>query len=258
MTTSSPLIRVADFDVDVVRKDIKNLHLGVYPPFGRVRVAAPSGFDDEAVRLAVVARLPWIKKQRQKMHDQPRQTQREFIDGETHYVWGRPHRLRVVEAARAQVATTGDRLDLHVRSTADRDARARVLDRWYRDELAAAVEELVAKWAPRIGVRAPTHGIRRMKTKWGTCKPERSHIWLNLELAHKPRECLEFIVVHELIHLIERKHTDRFFTLMSKYMPAWQQHREVLNRSPLGHQTWGPEAAGMAHPTQPPRSLVNG
>jgi predicted metal-dependent hydrolase len=212
----------------------------VYPPFGRVRVAAPPALDDDAVRLAVVARLPWIRKQRQQMLSQPRQSTREMVDGESHYAWGRLYRLRIVEdGARQKLSLKGDaRLQLHVPAGADRDARERRLASWYRDELKAAVPSLITKWAPILGVNEPNWTIRRMKTKWGTCKPDQVRIWLNLELAKKAPECLEYIVVHEMTHLLERNHTERFYDLMNKLMPQWRSHREVLNRAPLADEDW--------------------
>jgi predicted metal-dependent hydrolase len=174
------------------------------------------------------------------MQDQPRQTTREMVDGETHYVWGRPYRLRVVEdIGRAAVTLTPDgRLLLHVRRGSDHTSRSRRLETWYRQELRRCVPTLISKWAPLLQVDEPTWGIRQMKTKWGTCNRDRAHVWLNLELAHKASECLEYIVVHEMVHLLERNHTERFFDLMTHVMPQWQRHREELNRAPLGHQEW--------------------
>jgi predicted metal-dependent hydrolase len=240
MSTSSPVIHVAGFDVNIVRKNIKNLHLAVYPPFGRVRVAVPPALDDEAVRLAVVSRLAWIRKQRKQIQSQARQTERDMVEGETHYVWGRKHRLRIVEdGARQRAIFKGDaRLELHVSRGADRDARQRRLAAWYRDELKAAIPALISQWAPMLGVEEPDWGVRRMKTKWGTCKPDQRKIWLNLELAKKAPECLEFIVVHEMTHLLERNHTERFFDLMNKHLPQWRMLRDELNGLPLADEEW--------------------
>lgn len=244
MNTRSSVVHVADFDVDVVRKDIKNLHLAVYPPFGRVRVAAPEILDDEAIRLAVVARLAWVQRKRREVRDQERQSEREMMDGETHYAWGRAYRLRVLEDnARRRVFFTGDgRLELHVPAGADRDARERRLAAWYREELRAAIPGVIGLWAPRLRVDEPSWAIKRMKTKWGTCNPRAHRIWLNLELAKKPRACLEFIVVHELVHLLERNHTSRFYELMDQFMPGWRTVREILNRAPLADEEWGAQA----------------
>lgn len=240
MSTSSPVIHVAGFDVDVVRKNIKNLHLGVYPPFGRVRVAAPPALDDDAVRLAVVSRLPWIRKQRKQLQNQARQTRRELVDGESHYAWGRKYRLRIIEdGARRRVTFRGDAwLELHVPKGADRDTRERRLAAWYRDELKTAIPGLITAWASVLEVHEPAWVVRRMKTKWGTCKPNQGKIWLNLELAKKSPECLEYVVVHEMVHLLERNHTERFYDLMNGFMPHWRRHREELNRAPLANEEW--------------------
>jgi predicted metal-dependent hydrolase len=240
MNTSTAIIRVAGFDVEVIRKDIKNLHLGVYPPLGRVRVAAPSAVDNEAVRLAVISRLPWIRRQRSKLHGQVRQTSRKMVNGETHYAWGRQYRLRVVEdGSRQRVTFKGnDRLELHVGRGADQDSRERRLTEWYREELKKAIPGLVGAWAPIVGVAAPSWAVRRMKTKWGTCKADQNRIWINLELAKKPPECLDYIVLHEMAHLIERHHNDRFVGLLDSAMPQWRTRRDELNMAPLAHEDW--------------------
>ena len=240
MTTSSPVIRVHDFEVDIVRKEIKNLHLAVYPPFGRVRVAAPPQLDDDAIRLAIISRLSWVTKQRKRMLEQLRQTRRDLVDGETHYIWGRPYRLCIVEdPAPARVRVLSNRtVALHVRPGADRAARSRRLDSWYREQLDAAIPGLVSHWAAVLDVDEPTWGIRRMKTKWGTCNRERRHLSLNLELAQKEPTCLDYIVVHEMVHLLERTHTDRFYRLLTDAMPNWINRREALNRTVLAHQEW--------------------
>lgn len=240
MSTKTPVIQVADFDVDIVRKEIKNLHIGVYPPFGRVRVAAPTSLKDEAIRLAVISRLAWIRKKRKQIVEQARQSRREMTDGETHYIWGRRYRLRVVEdGARRRVdVKENDWLELHVPNGADRDARARRLTEWYREQIKAEIPPVIQEWAPILGVSEPAWAVRRMRTKWGTCKPDQAKIWLNLELAKKPPECLEYIVVHEMIHLIERNHTDRFYALQDRFMPSWRSRREVLNREPLAEEEW--------------------
>ena len=221
MSINSPVVSVAGVDVAVVRKDIKNLHLGVYPPFGRIRVAVSPSLDDDAVRLAVVSRLTWIRKQRKQLQSQARQTRRQMVDGETHYAWDRKYRLRVIEdGGRQPVSFKGTaRLELHVPTGADREVRERRLAAWYRCELKVAIPKLVSAWAPVLGVDEPLWAVRRMKTKWGTCKPDQAKIWLNLELAKKPPECLEYIVVHEMVHLLERNHTERFYTLMEHFMP---------------------------------------
>lgn len=244
MSTKSPVIHVRDLDVDVTRKDIKNLHIGVYPPFGRVRVAAPTGLDDDSIRLAVISRLAWISDKQKRIRAQARQTHREMVEGESHFVWGQKLRLRIVESnSRSRVELgTGGRLDLYIRPGTDRDGRERRLREWYRRELKDAIPRLIENWAPILGVRPTMWTVRRMKTKWGTCNPDAGRIWLNLELAKKPPECLEFIVVHEMVHLLERNHTPRFYELMNRFMPDWETRREVLNQAPLAAETWTSEA----------------
>ena len=226
--------------VEVVRKDIKNLHLGVYPPKGRVRVAVPLRLDDEAVRLAVISRLGWIRRQQKGLEGQDRQSQREMITGESHYVQGRRYRLSVIEhdgPARVSLPNNTT-MELRVRPGTDRDKREAVLHRWYRQRLRKQIPELVAKWEPEVGVAVAEWRIKRMKTRWGTCNVDVRRIWLNLELVKKPAVCLEYILVHEMAHFLERHHNERFKELMDRLMPKWRLHREELNRSPLAHENW--------------------
>ena len=232
--------QVRGIKVEVVRKDIKNLHLGVYPPMGRVRVAVPLVISDEAVRLAVIDKLGWIKRQKTRFAQQPRQSQREMVNGESHYFLGKRYRLRVHEVdAPARVAVRGiASLDLFVRPDTLPEQRDAVLQRWYRDQLKGLVPALMAKWQPVIGVQANHWGIKKMKTKWGSCNPTTKRLWLNLELAKKPQVCLEYIVVHELVHLLERRHSERFTALMDRFLPNWRVCRDVLNSGVLGHETW--------------------
>lgn len=236
----SHYIKVSDLRVEVVRKDIKNLHLGVYPPSGRVRVAAPLVVDDEAVRLAVIGKLGWIKRQRARFQAQPRQSQRRMVSGESHYFLGRRYRLRVVEqAGAARIALRGKAsMDLFIHAGSSIEQRERVLSGFYRNQLKSLVPELLDKWVPVLGVEPPSWGIKKMKTKWGTCSIQARRIWLNLELAKKPIGCLEYILVHELVHLLERQHNDRFRMLMDRFMPQWQLHRDALNDSILAHERW--------------------
>lgn len=240
MTIEQAQMEVGGITVEVVRKPIKHLHLAVYPPHGRVRVAVPLRLNDDAVRLAVVGRLPWIRRQRERFAQQERQSAREMVTGESHYVGGRRYRLHVIE----HPGTAGGRLpnnttlELRVRPGATTAQRAAVLERWYRDRLRAQIPALIRKWEPTIGVRVATWGIKKMKTRWGTCNINAQRIWLNLELAKKPAACLEYVVVHELVHLLERYHNARFQQLMDEFMPQWRFHRDELNRSPLMHQDW--------------------
>ena len=234
-------ISVSGIAVEVVRKDIKNLHLGVYPPMGRVRVAAPLVVNDEAVRLAVIDKLGWIKRQRAKFAKQPRQSEREMVNGESHYFLGRRYRLRVHEQeGAARVALRGvASMNLFVRPGSNVEKREAVLQDWHRTSLRSVIADMLAQWQPTLGVQTAHWGIKKMKTKWGSCNVSARRIWLNLELAKKPVQCLEYIVVHELVHLLERNHTERFTALMDRHLPDWRTRREVLNGSPLGHEAWG-------------------
>ena len=231
---------VSDLTVEVVRKNIKNLHLGVYPPNGRVRVATPLLISDEAVRLAVIGKLGWIKRQQAKFEAQPRQSQREMVSGESHYFLGRRYRLRVVETnAQVKVVLQGNTvLELHVRPATTTEERERALQSWYREQLKLLIPPLLAKWQPVLGVVANDWGVKKMKTRWGSCNIRARHVWFNLELVKKPAQCLEYVVVHELLHLLERNHNDRFKALMDAYLPHWRLIREELNNAPLGHEQW--------------------
>lgn len=237
---TSQQIMVRDIPVEIVRKDIKNLHLGVYPPDGRVRVAVPLRLDNEAVRLAVIARLGWIRRQRQAFEQQARQSEREMVTGESHYVAGRRYRLNVIEhAGPASVHLPNMRtLELRVRAGSSRDARATVLERWYRQRLREQIPALIAKWEPEIGVTVAAWGIKRMKTRWGTCTIAARRIWLNVELAKKSAACLEYILVHEMVHLRERHHNVRFTQTMDRLLPQWRQYRDELNQAPLANEDW--------------------
>jgi hypothetical protein len=233
-------IEVGGIAVEVVRKEIKHLHVGVYPPHGRVRVAAPRRFDDEAIRLAVVSRLGWIRRKQSGFEQQDRQSQRELVTGESHYYLGRRYLLDVVERAGPSRVLLADNttMRLQVRPGADRDARDAVLQRWYRRRLREQIPGLVAKWEPKVGRTVAVVRIKRMKTRWGSCNAEARRIWLNLELVKKPVGCLEYILVHEMVHLIERHHTERFRELMDTLMPRWRISRDELNRAPLAHEEW--------------------
>lgn len=240
MSTEAHRLSVGGLYVDVVRKPIKNLHVGVYPPHGRVRVAAPLAVSDDAVRLAVVTRLPWIKRQRARFAAQSRQSERAYISGETHYFMGRPYRLRLIEGAPAGRVhiRSAKTLDLFIRNGSDRAARERVFLSWYRDELRSHAAPLVEKWASKLPVSMPVWGIKRMKTKWGSCNVDAGRIWLNLELAKKPPQSVEYVVAHELVHFLERQHSERFVALMDSALPNWRVLRDELNAEPLAHEEW--------------------
>lgn len=240
MSTRSPEIRVSGLPVQIVRKDIKNLHLGVYPPHGRVRVAAPLRVSDDAVRLAVIGKLAWIKRQRANFAGQERQSAREYISGESHYFLGKRYRLNViVKDGPAHVAIRNNRsIDLFVREESDTAQRERVFQTWYRQQLKTLIPPLIVQWEAIVGVKVADWGVKRMKTKWGACNIKARRIWLNLELVKKPIKCLEYIIVHEMVHLLERHHNNRFTALMDMYLPQWCLYREEMNRAPLGHESW--------------------
>jgi len=242
MNTTSAYLTVRGIDIDVIYKDIKNLHIGVYPPLGRVRVAAPERLNDEHVRLAVVHRLPWIKKQRREVLAVERLSHREMVTGESHFVWGIRLRLKVIERpGRGHVEVDRERLLLYVADGTSTAGRLDILQRWQRQQLRERIPMLVAKWEPIVGQEVPRWSIRRMKTKWGSCNRQTGHMWFNLELAAKHPDCLEYIVVHEMTHLLERNHGERFTTLMDKFMPDWRARRDQLNAAPLAAQRWGVE-----------------
>lgn len=250
MSTETDRITVGDLVVEVVHKDIKNLHLGVYPPHGRVRVAAPLTVSDDAVRLAVIGKLGWIKRRQATFEAQPRQSRREMVSGESHYFLGRRYRLRVHEHdGPAAVALHGRAsIDLFVRPGTTAEQREAALQRWYREQLRALIPPLLEKWQPILDVRAADWGIRKMKTRWGSCNVAARHVWLNLELAKKPERCLEYVVAHELAHLRERRHNERFIGLMDRHLPDWRGVRDELNHLPLGHESWRHPAPRPFHP----------
>src|SRR6266705_4606835 len=240
MSTEKHQIIVNDLVVDVVRKNIKNLHLGVYPPAGRVRVAAPLRVNDEAVRLFTISRLAWIKRQQAKFAGQERQSAREYVSGESHYFQGNRYLLNVLyhQGSPAVSLRNNKTMDLFVRTGSDTSVRERVLTTWYRRRLKEEIAPLMAKWEAITGVKVAEWGVKQMKTRWGTCNAEARRIWLNLELVKKPVHCLEYLIVHELIHLLERRHNDRFVALMDLHLPGWRQYRQELNAAPLAHDSW--------------------
>ena len=240
MSTEQHRITIHGLVVDVVRKNIKNLHLGVYPPAGRVRVAAPLQVNDEAVGLFIISRLAWIKRQQAKFEGQERQSAREYVSGESHYYRGNRYLLNVVydKSTPAVIIRNNKTMDLYARPGSDTAARERILIAWYRRRLKEEITPLIAKWEVITGIKVAEWGVKQMKTRWGTCNIEAQRIWLNLELIKKPARCLEYIIVHEMIHLLERHHNERFIAYMNRFMPLWQFYREELNREPLGHETW--------------------
>ncbi|MBD2096821.1 M48 family metallopeptidase [Trichocoleus sp. FACHB-591] len=231
---------VSGIAVQVVRKPIKNLHLSVCPPEGHVRIAVPLHMTDDNVRLAVITRLSWIKKQQASFQDQPRQSEREMVTGESHYLFGKRYRLEAIErrGRHEVVIKNNSTLQLFVNPGTSTQKRSLVLNDWYRSQLKARIPDLLSHWQSIIGQQVSNWGIKKMKTKWGSCNIDQRRIWLNLELAKKPTECLEYVLVHELVHLLERHHNERFKAHMDKYFPQWQRSQDVLKREPLAYENW--------------------
>lgn len=232
-------IDLGDMRIEVLRKDIKNLHLSVLPPHGRVRVAAPRQMNLDTIRVFVISKLEWIRRQQRKMDAQQREAPREYLDRESHYVWGRRYLLkRIEEKAAPSVELRHSRLVLQVRPGTDEARSREILEVWYREQVRLAVPSLIAKWEPVMGVKVGRVFVQRMKTRWGSCNPESQSIRLNTDLAKKPPECLEYIMVHEMAHLLEPTHNPRFRSLMNLFMPQSQHLKDELNRLPVRHENW--------------------
>lgn len=240
MITEHSHIEVSGIGVEIRRKAIKNLHVGVYPPDGRVRVAAPRHLDDEAVRLAIVSRLSWIRRQQQSFAQQTRQSAREMVTGESHYFEGKRYRLNVVEQSGNPCVrvVNNSTLELRIPPGTHQESRQQIFERWYRRQLKAQVPALLSHWEGVVGVEVADCRVKKMKTKWGSCNVEAKRIWLNLELVKKPSPCLEYILVHEMVHFLERHHTNRFRDLMDQFMPDWRLRKAELNETPLAHEDW--------------------
>ena len=232
-------IQLGDIAVDVAHKRVKNVHLSVYPPTGAVRISAPEHMSLETVRVFAISKLDWIKREQRKLREQARETPREYLERESHFVWGERKLLTIEEVdAPPSVTLLSKQLLLRVRPDSDEDKRQAVVARWYRDQVRAALFPLLAKWEPRIGVAVEQVFVQKMKTKWGSCNSEFGNIRLNSELAKKPPGCLEYILVHEMIHLLEPTHNNRFKRLLDGFLPQWRECRDELNRAPLAHEEW--------------------
>ena len=232
-------IQLGDIALDVVRKDIKNVHLSVHPPTGKVRIAAPARMSLDNIRVFAIAKLTWIRQQQKKLLEQERESPREFLNRESHYVWGKRYLLSVIERdAPAAVELNHSRLVLQVRPDADLARMQALLEEWYREQMKAAVPALTSKWEPLMGVKVERLFVQRMKTKWGSCNHVARTVRLNTDLAKKPRECLEYILVHEMVHLIEPTHNTRFIELMNWFLPNWKSRQQLLNRLPVRHESW--------------------
>jgi hypothetical protein len=232
-------LKLGDISVDVVFKNIKHVHLSVHPPLGRVRISAPTRMSLDTIRVFAVSKIGWIKKQQQKLRDQERETPREYLDRESHYAWGKRYLLKVFEDdAPSKVELKHSQMLLRVRPATNDTKKQAIVEAWYRAQIRAAVPHLIAKWERLMGVKVARFFVQRMKTKWGSCNPRRRTVRLNTELAKKPQEFLEYVTVHEMVHLIERTHNARFVALMDQFMPKWQFYRDQLNRLPVSHEDW--------------------
>jgi predicted metal-dependent hydrolase len=232
-------LKLGNIGIEVEQKDIKNIHLSVYPPEGRVRIAAPSKMDMDSIRVFAISKLQWIKDQKETLLNQEREPKREFLDNESHYFFGKRYLLKIHELnTTPKVEIDHKYIHLYIRPNTSTDKRRIIIDEWYRSELKKITPELIHKWEQKIGVASNEFGIKKMKTKWGTCNTQAKRIWLNLELCKKPKECIEYVIVHELVHLLERRHNQRFVMFMDKFMPKWRFHRDELNRLPYSHTNW--------------------
>lgn len=219
--------------IDVVRKNVKNINIRIYPPSGKVRVAVPLSISDDMITQVVVKKLEWIKRQKAKFRAQLRPETLRMVSGETLYFLGSAYQLRIFEHSGLSHDYVELRnnayLDLYIRPDIDTEQRKKLLQEWYRKQLRLLIPPIIEKWQPVLGVEVLDWRIRRMKTRWGSCNIQAQRIWLNLELAKKPVQCLEYVVVHEMMHLLERYHNDRFTALMDRHLPEWRLHRGELN-----------------------------
>ncbi len=232
-------IKLGDIDVDVIYKDIKNVHLSVYPPNGRVRVSVPLRMDIENIRIYAISKMGWIKKQQLKVLSQKRETKREYLTRESHYYLGKRYLLKVIEQDKPpKVILQHNTIELYIRRGSSANQKQIILDKWYRQQLKSIVPKYIAELEEKMDLKVAEYGIKKMKTKWGTCNTKARRIWLNLELAKKPIEYTEYILAHEMIHLIVRHHNDQFIAYLNKFIPKWRHYKEELNRSALGYVDW--------------------
>ncbi|WP_457646972.1 M48 family metallopeptidase [Profundibacter sp.] len=235
----SEMIELGEISIAVTRKDIKNVHLSVHPPDGRVTLVAPTGTRLEVARAYAISKLRWIRAQQEKLENQARETPREFIGRESHYLWGRRYLLTVVEHdAKPSVTLDHKRITLSLRPGGDQEKRASVIHEWHKSLLHGLIPPLIEKWEPRLGVAVNAYFLQRMKTKWGSCNHRAGHIRLNTELVKKPKDLVEYVVVHEMIHLLEPTHSERFVALLSEHFPTWREARAELNALPLTAEAW--------------------
>lgn len=233
-------ISIRGIPIQVIKKNIKNLHVSVLPPTGRVRITSPLKMKDEAIRMAIISRSSWIKKQQIKFQNQKRQSIREYVSGESHYFLGKPYRLKVVETNdKSNISIKGKtQIILEILKGTSLDNRGYQFSKWYRIQLKQVIDKLIIKWEKKMNVKVNKVGIRHMKTRWGSCNQQKKSIWLNLELIKKPSACIEYVLVHEFCHLTEKKHNDAFLKLMDKNIPKWRMFKDELNKMPLSYEKW--------------------
>lgn len=228
-------ITVAGIPIEVTRKARqKNLYIRVNPPEGNVTVSAPAEATEDAIRYYVLRKIPEITKIRDRLLAQPRQSKREYVSGEACYLWGKPYMLQVnYEGNRYKIEKTPQRIIMHAPEGASDKSREKALTEWYRGELKRVLPNILKQCEERIGVKTSTCNIKYMRTRWGSCNIDEKRILINLQLVHKPIECLEYVVTHELVHLLERNHTNRFRALVEKYYPNWKEAKQLLSAMPL-------------------------
>jgi predicted metal-dependent hydrolase len=232
-------LHLGDISVDLVFKDIKNVHLSVHPPTGRVRIAAPEHMDIAKIRLFALLKLDWIKRHQKGFRAQERETPREYVDRESHYLWGRRYLLRIHEVEAApNIQLSPSKMHLRVRPHSGVEKRRAILADFYREQVRLEAPPLIAKWSRILAATPDRLYVQQMRTKWGSCNPRARSIRLNTELAKKPKHCLEYIVLHEMVHLRIPRHGSKFVSLMDTYMPEWRVYRDELNQRPLGHENW--------------------
>jgi predicted metal-dependent hydrolase len=232
-------IQIGEIVIALTRKDIRHVHLSVHPPLGRVSLVAPTGTRLEVARAYAISKIGWIREQRAKLLGQARETPRRFIERESHYLWGRRYLLSVVEEdAKPSVRLSHRKITLRVRPGSSMAKREEVMHDWHKALLHDVVPRLIRKWEAKLGVTVSGYFLQRMKPKWGGCNHRAGNIRLNTELVKKPKDLLEYVVVHEMLHLIEPTHSDRFVTLLSSHYPAWREARAELNELPLGAEVW--------------------
>jgi predicted metal-dependent hydrolase len=235
----STTIQLGEISILMTKKDIKNVHLSVHPPHGRVTLVAPKATRVDVARAYAISKLSWIRQQQEKVKSQARETPRRFIERESHYLWGRRHLLSVAYCdCKPSVSLDHKRIMLVVRPGSDSTKRAEIIHGWHKSLLHEVVPPLIKKWEPKLKVKVAGYFLQRMKTKWGSCNHRVGHIRLNTELVKKPKDLLEYVIVHEMVHLLEPTHSDRFIAILEKHFPTWREARAELNELPLAAETW--------------------